>query len=131
METRWLYVTSEELEQLRDQVGGVCVIPIGCVEAHGIHLPLGCDTMIAEAFCTRAAEIAPVTVFPAMYFGEKSGAGEFPGTIVLPTTLILDLLEACCKEIYRNGFKMLLHFLLRSGDLFLQFPGGHTQNTCP
>ena len=24
---------------------GVCVLPIGCVEAHGIHMPLACDVM--------------------------------------------------------------------------------------
>lgn len=104
----WTNLRCDEFKDAVAHSNGVCVIPIGCVEAHGIHLPLGCDTMTAEAFCTRAAEIAPVTVFPAMYFGEKSGAGEFPGTIVLPTTLILDLLEACCKEIYRNGFKKIL-----------------------
>ena len=31
MEKRWLYVTSEELERLRDAVGGVCVIPMGAM----------------------------------------------------------------------------------------------------
>lgn len=104
----WENLRCDEFKEAVARSNGVCAIPIGCVEAHGIHLPLGCDTLKAKEFCIRAAEKAPVTVFPAMYFGEKSGAGEFPGTIVLPTPLIVELLEACCKEIYRNGFKKIV-----------------------
>lgn len=104
----WENLRCDEFLAAVEKSNGVCAIPIGCVEAHGIHLPLGCDTIKAREFCIRAAEIEPVTVFPAMYFGEKSGAGEFPGTIILPTPLIVELLEACCKEIYRNGFKKIV-----------------------
>ena len=43
-----------------------------------------------------------------MYFGEKSGAGEFPGTIIFPTTLIWEVLELSCREIARNGFKKIV-----------------------
>ena len=52
METRWLYVTSEELEKLRDEVKGVCVIPMGAIEKHGLHLPLGTD-IIQASFLRR------------------------------------------------------------------------------
>lgn len=104
----WENLRSDEFKEAVEKSNGVCIIPIGCVEAHGIHLPLGCDTLKAREFCVRAAEIEPAVVFPAFYFGEKSGAGEFPGTIILPTTLIFELLQACCKEIYRNGFKKIL-----------------------
>ena len=104
----WENLRCDEFKAAVEKSNGVCAIPIGCVEAHGIHLPLGCDTLKAREFCIRAAEQEPVVVFPSFYFGEKSGAGEFPGTIVLPTPLIVELLEACCKEIYRNGFKKIV-----------------------
>ena len=70
----WENLRSEEFKEAVDKCNGVCVIPIGCVEAHSVHLPLGCDTIKAKEFAVRASEIAPVCVFPAMYFGEKSGA---------------------------------------------------------
>lgn len=104
----WENLRCDEFKAAVEKSNGVCAIPIGCVEAHGIHLPLGCDTLKAREFCIRAAEKEPVVVFPAFYFGEKSGAGEFPGTIILPTTLIFQLLEECCKEIHRNGFKKVV-----------------------
>lgn len=104
----WENLRSEEFNAAVKKCNGVCAIPIGCVEAHGIHLPLACDTIKAKEFSVRAAEKAPVCIFPAMYFGEKSGAGEFPGTIIFPNQLIWQILEQSCYEIARNGFKKIV-----------------------
>lgn len=104
----WTELRSDEFNDAVEKCNKVCVIPIGCVEAHSIHLPLGCDTIKGLEFCRRASEIEPVCVFPAMYFGEKSGAGEYPGTIIFPTTLIWQILEQSCYEIARNGFKKIV-----------------------
>lgn len=104
----WENLRSEEFNDAVRECNGVCAIPIGCVEAHSVHLPLGCDTIKAREFSVRASEKEPVCVFPAMYFGEKSGAGEFPGTIIFPTTLIWDILEHSCYEIARNGFRKIV-----------------------
>ncbi len=95
---------------------GVCAVPIGCVEAHGRHLPLACDTLKAIEFTKRAAEIEPVMVFPGMYFGEKSGAGEYPGTIIFPTPLLFKILEQTCYEIARNGFKKIVLVTSHGGN---------------
>lgn len=105
---RWIDIKSYEFPDAVEKCNGVCVIPIGCVEAHGKHLPLGCDTIAAAEFARRAAELEPVCVFPEIYFGEKSGAGEYPGTIIFPTPLIWAILEQCCNEISRNGFKKIV-----------------------
>ena len=53
----WENLRSDEFKEAVEKSNGVCIIPIGCVEAHGIHLPLGCDTLKAREFCVRAAEI--------------------------------------------------------------------------
>jgi len=104
----WENLREEEFLGALEQANGVCALPIGCVEAHGQHLPLGCDVMHARELTIRAAEKEPVVVFPTMYFGEKSGAGEFHGTIIFPEKLIIDILEQCCEEIGRNGFRKII-----------------------
>ena len=104
----WSELRQDEFLDAVKESKGVCILPIGCVEAHGIHLPLACDVMHSEAHCKLAAEREPVVVFPSLYFGEKAGSGEFPGTIIFPEPLIHQILEQCCKEIYRNGFKKIL-----------------------
>lgn len=113
---RWIDIKSDEFPAAVEASKGVCVIPIGCVERHGTHMPLGCDTIACAEYARRAAEIASVCVFPKMYFGEKSGAGEFPGTIIFPTPLIWAILEQSCNEIARNGFKKIVLFNGHGGN---------------
>ena len=113
---RWVDLKSYEFPAAVEKCNGVCVIPIGCVEAHGKHMPLGCDTIAAAEYARRAAEIETVCVFPEIYFGEKSGAGEYPGTIIFPTPLIWQILEQCCNEISRNGFKKILLYNGHGGN---------------
>ena len=78
----WEYLRSEEFKAAVERAQGVCAVPIGCLEKHGPHAPLGTDTIQAEQIARLAAEKEPVVVFPTMYFGEKCGAGEFPGTVI-------------------------------------------------
>lgn len=104
----WEELRQDEFKPAVEESGRVCLLPIGCVESHGVHLPLGCDVMHVLHHCQLATEKEPAVVFPPIYFGEKAGAGEFPGTIIFPEPLIHEILEACCKEIYRNGFKKIL-----------------------
>ena len=36
METRWLYTNSMDFPKLREASNRTCVIPMGCVERHGL-----------------------------------------------------------------------------------------------
>jgi creatinine amidohydrolase len=104
----WQNLRQDEFRDAVKKANGVCVIPIGCIESHGIHCPLGCDNLTAQEYAARAAEKAEVVVFPTMWFGEKSGADEFPGTVIFPESLIDAILRQCCREIGRNGFKKII-----------------------
>ena len=117
----WTDILSCEFEDAVKEAKGVCALPIGCVERHGLHLPLGCDTYVAAHISQKAAELEPVVVYPEIYFGEKSGAGEFPGTIILPTDLTAKILEHCCFDIARNGFRKIVLMNFHGGNhAFLQ-----------
>ena len=104
----WKNILPGDFQNAVKESKGLCIIPIGCVEAHGVHLPLGCDTIWGAGLVKEVAEREKVVVFPEIYFGEKSGAGEYPGTIIFPTTLIWQILEHSCYEIHRNGFHKIL-----------------------
>ena len=110
METRWMYVTSEELEKLRDEVKGVCVIPFGAIEKHGLHLPLGTDMIKGSYVAYEASKLEPVCIFPDIPFGDMScGHPSTPaGTISLPMETEMLLLEQLCDQIARHGFRKIL-----------------------
>ena len=43
---RWLEIATTEIEEARDRAGGVALVPIGSIETHGPHLPVGCDALV-------------------------------------------------------------------------------------
>lgn len=126
----WELLTAKDFKEAIEPCGGVCLLPFGCVEKHGDHLPLGQDFLYTHEACTRAAAEAEVMVFPPYYFGFISEARHVPGTVALQSDLLVRLFENVCDEIARNGFKKIvivnghggnrdfLHFFVK--DAFLQ-----------
>src|SRR6266699_3345783 len=67
----------------------VAVLPTGAIEAHGPHLPLGTDIIIAEAMARAGAERLAarglhVLLLPALPVSPAPFASEFPGTLHAP-----------------------------------------------
>lgn len=118
METRWLYRTSENLAELREEAKGVCVIPIGCVEKHGLHLPLGQDIIQAGHIAWQASQLEPVCVFADFSFGDIQGKKEYMplGSVIMPVELEMQLLEVLCDNISNSGFKKIILFNGHGGN---------------
>jgi creatinine amidohydrolase len=49
----------------------VAYIPIGTIEWHGVHNPLGADTLQAEGLAILCAQKGGGLVFPPLYYGES------------------------------------------------------------
>src|SRR5688500_10080905 len=78
-------MTWEEARDL-DRGRTVALLPVGAVEAHGPHLPLATDCLIAEAMGRAAAERleargVPAVVLPVFPYTRAGFAAGFPGTI--------------------------------------------------
>ena len=118
METRWMYRTSGDLAELREASKGVCVIPMGCVEKHGLHLPLGQDILAASHVVHEASKLETVCVFPDFIFGDIQGAGpnENPGNVSVSLELEMRLLEELCDNIARNGFHKIVVYNGHGGN---------------
>lgn len=76
--------------QLAERRAGnnVAWLPLGTLEWHGRHLPLGFDGLKAEGICVRAARRFGGVVFPATYLGDHRGvtveALLTPGVVFVP-----------------------------------------------
>ena len=105
---QWQYLKSPEFPEAVEKSKGVCVIPIGAMEKHGPHMPVGTDNIIAERTTLLAAEREPVVIFPTFDFGQIQGLQYLDGSICLSQKLILDYFDELCREIARSGFKKIL-----------------------
>ena len=69
----WDNLREEEFEGAIEKSGGLCVIPIGCTEKHGQHLPVGTDYMEAITIVKEAAKLEDVVILPVgAWLGEVS-----------------------------------------------------------
>lgn len=118
METRWMYHTSGSFAELREAAKGTCLIPMGCVEKHGLHMALGTDMMIASTVAYMASQIEPVAVFPDLNFGDvpERRNEHTDGTLTLPVETQFLLLEQLCDQIYINGFRKILLYNTHGGN---------------
>ncbi len=85
----------------------VALIPVGAVEAHGPHLPLETDTVIATEMARRGAAKLKESgvsslILPPVYFTVADFGADFAGTLSLPaetaTVLLRDVAVTAAKK---------------------------------
>jgi creatinine amidohydrolase len=114
----WEKLTTPAFIKAVEEAEGVCLLPLGVVETHGDHLPLGTDVFLGRAIALRAAELEPAVVFPSYYFTEIFEAQHLPGAIAINSRLMLDLLQNVCDEIARNGLKKIVLVNAHGGNRY-------------
>lgn len=118
----WEELTSPGFAEAVRTTGGVCLVPIGCLERHGSHLPLGTDYLFAKHLAGEAARIEPAIVFPPYYFGQINEAKHYPGAVAFGHEMLMKILEATCDEIARNGLDKIVLVNAHGGNTsFLRF----------
>lgn len=111
-------LTAPEFVQAVESARGVCLLPLGILEKHGPHLPLGTDLLDAREIALRAAKKEYSIVFPEYYFGQIYEAKHQPGTIAYNPETVWKLLEETCEELARNGLKKILIVNGHGGNRF-------------
>ena len=101
-------LTSPEFMEAVIESDSTCLIPIGVMEKHGPHLPLGTDLIDVREIALRAAKEEYTIVFPEYYFSQIFEAKHQPGTIAYSTQLIFNILQETCQELARNGLKKII-----------------------
>ena len=95
------------------------MIPMGCVEKHGPHLPVGTDILEGSRLAYMASQLEPVCVFPDFTFGDVPGKVPYSlpyGSISLPLETQMLLLEQLCGQIRDNGFEKILVLNYHGGN---------------
>jgi creatinine amidohydrolase len=115
-------LTSPKFAKAVEAAGGVCIIPLGIIEKHGPHLPLGTDLYEAREIAFTAASKEYAVVFPPYFAGQIFEARHQPGAIAYSPELMWKMLDETCKELSRNGLKKIILINGHGGNTsFLQF----------
>ena len=106
--SRWEELTASDWEMALEKSDSTCILPIGILEKHGPHGPIGSDLIKVRQWSARATKKEYAVVFPDYFYGQINEAKQQYGTFSLPSSLVMELLESTCKEIGRNGFKKII-----------------------
>lgn len=103
----WEDLTMPEFAAAREK-GRTVILPVGSLEEHGPHLPLGTDAFHALEVARRVAQEQPVVVAPPVFYGVCRSTREHPGTVSLSGDTLRALVRDLGREFYRQGFRNLL-----------------------
>lgn len=105
-------MTWTEVEALRS-AAPLAVLPVGAVEAHGPHLPLGTDGVIAEAMASAGGALLAeagleVLLLPPVDYVAAPFASSFAGTVSLRPATVTALLADIARSVAGWGVRMLV-----------------------
>lgn len=106
------YMRRDELIERIDD-GAVAVVPTGSLEQHGRHLPVGTDSLLAEAVVREGVERAvddgtPAVAFPAIWTGFSPHHVPLGATVTLSKETLIALLDDVCSSLLEAGFRKVL-----------------------
>lgn len=92
----------------------IAILPIGAVEAHGPHLPLGTDNYLAERLSERIAKKTGAFVLPTLPYGQVWSLKNFSGSINVSNDSLISMLVDIGTSLYDQGFRV---FAMINGHL--------------
>lgn len=115
-----LEMTWEEAERKLKE-SDIVILPVGSIEQHGPHLPLGTDSMITDEIAKKVGSKLlergiKVVLAPPLFFGCSDEHIEYAGTISLKPETLIDVLYDICKSLVIHGAKKILIFCGHGGN---------------
>ena len=81
-DTPWAHEKS--WREVREYLGSgqdLALLPVGSVEQHGPHMPMGHDAFAAHYVARDAGQRAGVLVYPTLWYGWSNNHMALPGTV--------------------------------------------------
>jgi len=100
-------LTTTEVEAYLKRGGRTALIPVGSVEMHGPHMPIGTDMIIARAFSARLAAATDGIVFPDMPYSWAGATEGFAVTVSVPPEKFLELVTLIAVKAWKMGFRRI------------------------
>ena len=115
------YLAEMTFAEVRDLgADSVVILPVGAIEAHGPHLPLLADVIIARAMAAAGARVLEasgffdVVIAPPLQWTSAAFAAGFAGTLSISPSTVTAILVDAALSLSRAGFA---HVLLANSHL--------------
>lgn len=94
-----------------------CLVPFGAVEAHGPHMSLETDTLLAGEVCRRVCERTGAILMPTVPYGQVWSLYRLPGTLSMSIYTLIAFTRDLVKSLADHGFRLVLLHSAHVGNL--------------
>lgn len=101
------HMTVPEVEAFLER-SDMVIIPVGSLEQHGNHLPIGTDFINGVERCKLIAQERDVLVAPVLMVGQSPYHMGFAGSITLTADTIIDVHLQAVESLIHHGFKRFI-----------------------
>ncbi|MDF2959372.1 MAG: Creatininase [Paenibacillus sp.] len=98
----------------------IAVLPVGAVEQHGSHLPLGTDMIIASEFALRVAEQLGAYLLPVLAVTSSIEHKKAQGTVYLKATTLGLVIRDIAESLHESGYEKLILINGHGGNWILK-----------
>jgi len=109
------HMTYPEVEVFLEK-SDMVIIPVGSLEQHGDHLPIGTDFINGVERCKLIAQERDVLVAPVLMVGQSPYHMGMAGTITLSAETIVQVHLEAVKSLIHHGFKRFIIMNAHGGN---------------
>jgi creatinine amidohydrolase len=109
--------TSREIGEARPEIA---IFPIGAIEQHSVHLPLGTDWLGVMDVARRAAAELNAFLVPALPFSMSQCHGPMAGTVWLKPHTLAAVVRDVVDSLYAQGLRKILILNGHGGNFVLE-----------
>lgn len=97
------------------KVTDTVIVPLGALEEHGPHDPVGSCFILANESSRLVGVRTGAPVTPTIPFGVSKSFENFPGTITVRSGILKEYVKEVCRNLIRHGFKRIIFFSAHGG----------------
>lgn len=104
-------------EEIKNSGVDIALIPLGSIEQHGPHLPIGTDYFIANAYAAAVGEKLGALVYPTIPFSNCYEHMGSCGTLGFRPQTLMNMVEDLVLGLYNQGFRKI-GIVMSHGGIF-------------
>jgi len=104
-------------DEIRQAAPEMAILPIGSIEQHSYHLPVGTDFFAAQALAERVAgEIGNCYLLPALPFSCSREHMDFFGTVWVKPATLAAIIQDLVGALHHHGIRKVVLLVAHGGN---------------
>ena len=112
MSRELIYLTWIDVKNYLEEGVDTIILPVGCIEAHGPHLPLATDVLIPLSIAQFLAPKINALIAPPIFYGVVRSLSPYPGSISISPQTLKETIKSVLFSLRQSGFK---YFIIING----------------